>query len=502
MNNGTNVNRDIYLDYKQIFWDILSQWKIVLIVALAAGILVLMFKYNKDQAAYKARMDEEPLNAELEEEDAEEYLNKMYQNLPENDRDAVMYLLGLEEEIILQQCYLKESLLMNSAPTNQRFVLLNYYLKTAAGMDIQAISDSYAQSLNSNQLQFELGKAISPETDTKYIAELVSAVGGNLPDSEMTGQILRVRVILTEESDASAVERAISSVFAEKNKTLAGSMGEHTISLVDVIESHRVAVDVIDKKATMYNTMNASQNNIKTYYQQLNNEQKKVVDIGVSQLRTKYNLDMTNNEDIQGMEISNETEPEEKPHIRPVFAILGFILGIAAYAFIYTICLILRRKLVTSDNAGYYTNSRLIGEVVNANKKYRGLDVLAHSHAVDKLRYRGKGSIEEQIEKIASRILAVCNHANASAVTLVCLTQEGSDSREVSERIQQAIINKGLKARLLVNNGDVNEDDMLDLHNAVSVVDRDSRPQNIANMLQLYKEYDTKQLGCVYVGEV
>ena len=127
MNNGTNVNRDIYLDYKQIFWDILSQWKIVLIVALAAGILVLMFKYNKDQAAYKARMDEEPLNAELEEEDAEEYLNKMYQNLPENDRDAVMYLLGLEEEIILQQCYLKESLLMNSAPTNQRFVLLNYY---------------------------------------------------------------------------------------------------------------------------------------------------------------------------------------------------------------------------------------------------------------------------------------------------------------------------------------------------------------------------------------
>ena len=502
MDYRINVDHDIYVDYKQVFWDILSQWKLVLIAALSASILLSLFKYKKDQASYLAQMAEEQLSSELiEGEDLDTFMGKMLQTFPEKEREAVVYLIGLEEEVFLQQCYLSESILMNATPTNQRSVFLNYYLKTAPGVDIQAISDTYTQALNDKQVKTELAKLISPDMDPKYVSELITATGGDLPDSDITGQLLSVNVVLTEEADLSAVERVITNLFEEKNKSLADRMGEHTINLADSIETYRFAIDVLDKKAALYNAMNASQNSIKNFYSQLNSEQKKIVDTAMNLLRKEYSSGINAQEALETA-VSIEADSDERPRFRPEFAVIGFIIGIIMYVFIYVVSLILRGKLVTSNNAAYYTNSRLIGEITCDSKKYRGLDALTHSHMVDSLRYRGKGSIEEQIERIVSKILAVCNHANVTAVTVVCLTQGGSGSREMTERIRQGIAEKGLTAEVLVSDRGVNENDMLVVHNAVSVVDRESRPRNIKQMLRLYKEYDTKQLGCVYVGEI
>lgn len=504
MDYRINVDQDINVDYKQVFWDILSRWKIVLIVALSMSIFLSIFKYKKDQASYMSNIAEEQLNSELvKEEDADTYLKKMLQTLPEKERDAVMYLIGMQEEVLLQQSYLSESILMNATPTNQRCVLLNYYLKTAANVDIQAISDSYIQALNDRQVSVELGKLISPNVDSKYVMELINVTGGALPDSEITGQLLRVKVVLTKEADISAIERVITNTFKEKNKLLVDSMGEHTINLVDSTESYRYAIDVLDKKASLYNGMSAAQNNIKNFYQQLNDEQKKIIDIAMDLLRKDYSADVILQE-VPEATISSEKELGERPRFRPEFAVIGFVLGIIMYAFIYVVSIILKEKLITSNNAAYYTNSRLIGEIACGSKEYRGLDALTHSRMVDSLRYRGRKSIEEQIEQIASRILAVCNHSNVPAVTVVCLTGGGSGSIKMTERIRQGIADKGLKAEILAYDIDrgINENDMLDVNNAVSVVDGESRPQSIKQMLRLYKEYDTKQLGCVYLGEI
>lgn len=503
MNYKTNGTQDVVIDVIQMIWKLLSQWKMILIAALFSALIVSGAKYFMEYRSYSDQLQDSA--QETKEISKEELVEEALAALSAKDRKTVMYLTDLQKLVLTQQKYLNESVLLNANYTNQRSLELIYYIEGEAGEDIQSLCDSYKQCMRMENLYYRLASAIKPDADVKYIPELIATESSDLPDSNAKGTTLRIRMVLTEESDTSMIERIITSTFDEESVRLKAVFGEHSVRLLNMTEKRKYASEVIDKRAAITNSINAAQNNIKNYYALLTDEQKGVMElITEMQLLDDNSSDLLEITDESGVaEAVNRTEEAgpDTPHFKPVFAIIGFILGIMAYVFFYVVSAIMRGRIISPCNAEFYTGSRLLGDIQGDRKHYSGLAMLTHSRLVDKIRYRGRGDADSELDKIAEKLKAVCEHAGVSALSIVSISDLQSEACRKTESILQAVRAKGIDAEMLSFGKDVNESDLLRIQNVVSVVGDDSNSGSILQMMQLFKEYDIRKLGCIFVEE-
>ena len=81
------------LNLKELMWDLLGQWKAILIVALLAAIIVPGAKYLKDTLDYKKALKQAEQTAAQASVSADEQIEGVLSSLSQEDRDAVSYLL-------------------------------------------------------------------------------------------------------------------------------------------------------------------------------------------------------------------------------------------------------------------------------------------------------------------------------------------------------------------------------------------------------------------------
>lgn len=500
------------ISLKELFWDLLTQWKAILIVSLIFAAIAPAAKYFLDLRDYKkASAEYEDTAAQLiDEADQDEELSIdelrkiSMADLSDQERATLEHLDRLEEVEAVQQEYLENSILMKIDPANQRTLSVRYLLHREGDYALQALVDAYNIYLARGEVADKLGEVIAPELERKYVFELYSSGGGSVVDNYVNDTVYSVNVTLPDGVDEAAVLPVVDSVISSAQDALNGSMGPHSISRFYFETQTRYNKGTADSKLNWTNGLNTIRDNIKKIEDALTDEQK-VAHYGSKALKA-IQESRTEEEAAKAKEDSKAAVDEDilakpvKPRINLFYAVVGLLGGAFLYACVYFGKTVLGGSVRYGEGLEEYTACRVLGEV-RYSKKHTGLSKLLHSAWVDKRRYRGKPNLDEQIDRIASTAKAVSDHAGVSELTLLRLSAGDGEVAKTAQLVSSAIEAQGITVRRVEFAPDADEKLLLDVSIALFVVDESCKYRHVWQSTLLCRDYDVRPQGCIFIRE-
>ena len=504
MNNQTYQKQVIEINIKELIWDLLAQWKAVLLVSLIMALLMCGARYAKDKSAFDASIIAQ------KEAEAQKALSKteriaaVVDALPADKREAVWLIIQEKEWVDAQRDYLRESILMRTDPTNQRVLSMVFKIDAENEEDLPVLAQAYASLAFSENTEEVLGTLIDPAANKKYIGELIRG-SGDYTDSEAnemitaSGPAITIRMILPEEANADDIAKAIAESLSEQGKKLKAK-SPHSIGLADYEEIRIYDRKTVKDRKNTFDSINSLETMIKTERNSLSVEQ----DAAVAAI-----LKIIDEQDSVE-ELASAAEQETQPAaVAPApgpnvkYAIMGFILGMLIYALCYVVIVILRGTVNTASGIEGYTNSRLLGAAYYKGER-AGLAKLLHSNLIDKLRYKNLPAFDSQIDRIGKSVAAVCTHADAKDVAIIKLTdtETAKPLNDAIKSVADSIGNSGVNSNEIDTLDSFEENDLLKINNAVMVVGNDTKVSHLGNIAALCRDYDINMLGSIYLSEM
>lgn len=475
------------INLKEVVWNLLEQWKAILIVALLMALLVSGAKYVKDSRAYSAKKAEMDMEAQTD-ISADERIEEILSALPENERLTAEYLIKQNEWLDAEKDYVGNSILFKTDPTNQRTLILDYFIEETddSRSVATALAYGYAGIVTNERVAEAVGRIIDPEAERKYIAELISCgdkSGYNPIPSTDENAMLEVRIILPEETDAQAVEVALTETLREQSTELSKTVGVHSIKLVESGESYLYNNDAVNNRNNvLYSIYNLTNNN-KNIQSSLSEGQRSAV-AQITQIKSTKGT--------EGLNKDEEAETLSKPGFSKKYVLLGFVLGAMAYAFLYLAWLILRGCINYASDVETYTGARLLGEI-HAAKKQGPLSFIMTSKAVEKIRYRDRLDADKLISNTASAIAAMCKREDIKSIANLNMTSWAED-------VIKNLDVKGVKQNIIEVNS-IEEGEFLNIKDAILTIGNKTKLSDLGEVLKLCQYYDVNILGTVFVGD-
>lgn len=494
MNNNIYRQPDIEIDLKEMMLDLLSQWKAVLLAAIIMAVLLAGAKNVKDMKEYNAALTEK--DAETHSTlTAEEKIGGIINALPEEERATVIALVNQDKWIEDQKEYINNSILINSDPTNQRTLCLDYYI-TDSELDETIETDiitGYKAYLSSDKIVKSVGNAIDPEISSDYITELISV--NNTDTSNEPASIFEVRIVLPYDAEADKVEKAFTKALTEMSSEVSEHICPHKISLVYSGERYFYNDYAVNKRTNILYSINNLQNNTKNMQASLSEGQRTAIEsIKAIEKNSKTDINSEQESDTERLE-----NGMTKPGISKKYAVLGFLIGAMLYAFAYMLLIILEKRVNYASAAENYSRARLVGELYK-KEDTKGLLKLFYSGLVERYRYKGKTDIPEQVDKATDKLEAICKHEGTSNVAMIDLTKEGNKVL-IKEIIEKALA-KGVRLSPIEMTEDVDEKSLLSTKHAAFVIDSDSKISRVTEVAALCNDYDIISLGSIFIGAI
>ena len=501
MNNTSSKGPALLINLKEVIWDLLQQWKAVLIAALIMMLLLTGLKHFKDTRAYDASKAAQE-TAEQVDISAEERIENILAALPDDERMTVEYMSKQEDWMIAEKEYISNSILMNTNPASQRTLTLDYLITAADGSDSNMFSllNGYSGFSSNEEFVQSVGDAIAPDADRKYIAELIRVGNGSnyivnegkslVTNSDDDSAVISYYIVLPEETDAEEVEKAATNALKEYSSRLSSKIGKHSIELLNSSESYQYNADLINNRNNIIYGVYNMTNNTKNMKNSLSDAQKAAVE-SISAIKKE----VANVDGVADAAESAAPEPQ-KPGFSKKYALMGFVLGAFAYAFAYLILFIMRGCVNSASDAEYYTQNRLLGEVYG-DRKPTGLAKLLHSSLVDNIRYRGKTDAAAQVSKAVDAVDAACEHAQTKKLTLFDMT--GGAGAQTGDIIN-GIRGKGIDVNIVDAANGVEDKNLLDVEDSVLLIGPETKIPLLSGLMSLCADYDVRSLGSIYTA--
>ena len=475
------------INLKEVIWDLLEQWKAILIVALLMALLVSGAKYFKDTRAYSAKQAQNAAETQAD-LSAEERIEGILSALPDGERLTVEYLVKQNEWLDAEKDYVGSSILFKTDPTNQRTLILDYFIEDTDDSKsvANALAYGYAGFVTNERVTEAVGRIIDPKAERKYIAELIScgnkSVYNQMPSTDENA-MLEVRIILPEETDAQAVEAALTETLREQSTELSKTVGVHSIKLVESGESYLYNNDAVNNRNNVLYSINNLTNNNRTIQSSLSEGQRSAV-AQITQIKSTKGT--------EGLNKDEEAETLSKPGFSKKYVLLGFVLGAMAYAFLYLAWLILRGCINYASDAENYTGARLLGEIQVA-KKRGALNSILKSKVVEKIRYKDRLDADKLISNIANAIGAICKREEINSIAnlnMTALTEDDIKKLDV----------KGVKQNI-IEAGSIEEGDFLNIKDAILTIGNKTKLTDLDELMKRCQYYNVNILGTVFVGD-
>lgn len=492
MNNTRSRQIVTVINIKEIIWDLLGQWKAVFITALLMMVLVAGAKYAKDMKGYEEVQAEKNAGAQSQ-APAEERIDEVLNELPDDERATVITMVKQNEWIESEKEYINDSILMNTDPANQRTLVADYYISADEDSESARTSLVYAYSaqLKDESSLKNIGKVIDPDADSKYIAELITVKNEDRLTASKS-DVIEIQIVLPESADAGEVEAALTAELKGYTAELGSKICPHSIDILSTGVAYLYNKNAVDNRTNILYSIYNLQNNTKNMKSSLSDGQKTALE-SIMAIKTAARAAS----DIEeGSEESAGTK-DGKPGISKKYALLGFVLGALMYAFIYLMLVIFKGRINNANDAEYYTQARLLGEVYS-KEEHKGFKALLHSVFVDKLRYEGKLDEDEQLRKAASAVDVACKHARIDSVSCLCF----SEPMKAAEKVIEAIQGKDIKISLMDISKESDEEYLLGLDNVVIISDNNSKIADVTAVVSRLAEYDVERIGTVYCKSI
>lgn len=512
MNNNSYQQPEIEINLKEVIWDLLEQWKAIIIVAFLMALFLSGLKFQRDLNTYNTAQQERKRIAQSG-KTAEERIDDVISSLPEDEVATVEFMVNQNEWIETEKEYLNKSILMNTNPVNQRTLMLDYYISMADTTEskMTALVYGYAGLLKNEKLVNSLREVIAPESESKYIAELISANGDNsgsgnssgdgnslLIDSDADGAIMEVRVVLPGDVDINVVERAITEVLSDHRDNLADKIGKHNIRLVKSTEAYIYNSAAVNNHNSIMTNIYNLQINEKNMLPSLSDRQRTAIEsIMIIKKEAREGIDT---EKKEGSERDKETvEVLKKPKLSKKYVMLGGILGTTGYGFIYLVLMLLKGRIKNASDAVRYTRTRLIGEIYK-EKEWKGTRALLHSNLISKYRYGNKRNPNTQIKNTIDALEVACSHEGLHEVSLISTTEDCDD--KIAKEILSKVRERGLDARLIKLPEIINIRELAALSQAVFLIDSETKISKVNELVAACIDYDVTVVGSIYAAEI
>ena len=505
MNSLANKKTGLVVDIRDLVWNLLSQWKAMLIVALIMALITTSYKYMSDSKAYEEAMNSRNESEETKDVPADEQIETILSAFTGEDRNTIEYMVQQHEWVDKQKDYINNSILLNVDPTRQRTMILDYYIASEDNSDavVTALLYGYSSCISGDRVIDGIGEVIGKDVERNYIAELISTPFNNninyssgLPIGIDDGDaVLEVRVVVPENVDSTKIEDVITSAVSDYSTELSKNEGAHSIKLVRSDEVYLYNSEAVSNRnniiANIYNVQN---NYIKNMEITLSDEQKAAVGSIMAIKRAgNYSADAKVIEEVP-------SDEPKAPGISKKYALAGFILGLAMYACIYALYVMFKGRITSAGQTEMYTGSRLIGEVYSEGK-HQGIQKLLHSRIVNSIRYHGKLDTDSQIGKLVSALSALLKHAGTDNVTIFRMSDEACRT-ETADKVVDEIRKAGIDVTVKDANEDTDGSSLLDVKNAIIMAGGGSTAAAMTGLSGLLNEFDVPLLGIIFIQSV
>lgn len=484
MNNQQYRQPEMEINLKEVMWDLLEQWKAILIVTILMALLVSGAMYCKDMCGYKADIDFKEAQAEITYETTEEHVEAILSDLSDEDHSLVQLVLQQEAWLDNQTEYFNNSLLLSLDPNAQRQLTISYYLYDANDNSYSTLCDAYISNLKEETFANAISKQLQLKAEEKYVKELIR--GNYTPNytSDSSGELLNVVISLPENADASELEKEISGLMNEYSKELSEKIAEHKIKLIKTDDTVSVNESAASKRTSTINSINSLNTSIANNKKAMNDVQKAAYEKIVA---------------LKESEGNDDDQPEEEPQIitKPSFskkyAVLGFLLGAMAYAFAYLVWLILRGRVNYASDVENYTGNRLLGEIHVPSESTRLYSIMK-SKAIEKLRYKNCPDEDSQISNAMNAITTMCKREEIKSISNINLTT-------ISEDIIKSLKTQDV-TQSIIDASNLEESDLLNIKYAILTIGKNTKLKDLDELLKLCQCYNVNILGSVFVGEI
>lgn len=392
---------EVEISIKNIIAQCIRKWKMTLVCGVIFAILISGLMYVKDAFTYNS-----VLAGELTEVQIEEWT--------EEDQVAVDTYKVLQQKVDQLEEYRDHSIYINLDFNNVNYGILTYHVDADAEVkyDITSVIANYVNNGG-------LAKALSEEDgypEEKYIQEIISAdVAGTLTGIE--SGVVTISVMGASEAECAEYVDSIKQAIGSYSKSLQADVKAFSLSTIE--EEY-----VVKSVPTLYTAQ-------QTY----------LTECTTAEL--EYTSKLSSLTDVQKAYIVGNSKGEEidfeeklqvsKPKIKPVFVIIGAVLGVLVALVTIACITIFSGKIQTEKELLKRLNVCHLGNVYYM--KNSGIEKLIH-----KMLYKSIGTdVDVQLNTVCTRLSIVLKNASSKKVYLLGTsdTITGMDAESWSKVFQK-----------------------------------------------------------------
>ena len=451
----------INVSFKEFFWSVLEQWKLMLLVGVAFALLFPFLLSQKEKKAASERISAEAQYAGLSREEKLDQLD-------DASRQAVITAAYQANVISSMDNYNANSLLshidLNNARTFHMKLLIADTDKAAA------LAASYGALLSDSDTIAMIGQGMGDSfngIEEAYIRELVR--------TEADDNSVDLYVFVPQGADEDGLEKAITERLHSINVTLAGMVGDHRLVTLAMETVYTSNPDMMGQILARNNDLQLLR---ETYEASL---------LTFSDLQTNILNSLISGSDDKAELSGSQTSS-------PVFTkgrvVIGFVLGIFIYVFVLLMYTLFNSKLQSGEHLDTTYNVRLLGK--SSKYGYTGIKRFIHSKFVYNIHNKAYQD-DKTADRIAASVIQSCKHNNVSRLSLIVIG-DIKDKKRVDLFADKLRKENGLSVKLL--NGVVEDKSLENTDAVVFLVGQNvTNHKDIRNTLGLCSSYDRKVIG-------
>ena len=465
---------EIDIEMKDLFWEVLRKWRVVLCCMLVGGILLGTFSYVESYKAANAQPTVIPPAKTAEE---------VMEELNIDELEKVISAVQLKAQIDAKSQYISESILMQINPFAKDSVIIEYVVD---GTDAVRALKSYENWIT----QGGVVENVDAE-DSVYVNELISVVC-----NESTS-VLSIQIVHVDKEECAQLAVQVKDAVAAYTTTLVNNGIFHECRMVSELQSVAVDEELHAYQDEYLKTCIEDQDQLKKMKSDMNGDQVKVY-LHLERDVFDRGIDA---EETTATSTTVQVSQTVKAFISMKQVVFGMVLGAVLSVVYIFLAYILCGTLRLPGEVEKLYGMGMLGTVREEGKKksvFAPIDSLIWN-----LEYRKekRGSIAEELELAAASIYIQCQKYGYNTVYISgsCISKIAA---ETLEGLKKVLAVHGLSVEIGENVSE-NAESLLAAAKAGNVLlvekKRESAYKNILKCVQTCGTNHIQVLGSVIV---
>ncbi len=475
---------------EDLIWKLIYSWRLVLVFGVLSACLLTGVKYVRDTK--NQTVDHQT--------DVESLWSGLTKQETLSLEQAIIENKSIEQQLINNTEYQKNSILMNIDPYNQNQVVLQYYVDTnyTVNLNEDFSKDDTQDLIRSYKIYLLKGNIMENAVqemnvaDQTYLAELISLDVDLTAESDWGGDaeslpnhIFCVAVTGRDMEQAKAITEWVKHALEEYQSELSAKIASHELILIDSHEQVVQNRDLAEKQA-----------NVETANYNLRLQQESLkTKLSAHQLQV---MEQERNNELSGENITDISSV--KVGISKKYAVLGFLAGMFLACVLIILKYLMDTHIKTDKELQEFYGLRIFGSIEHESSSKKPFSF------VDKwlncMSGRKKGILQEQLEMTITNLLVTCQKFETKKVFFTTSIRFSEEEQKTIDHIMGQMAKQGIET-VFENNVTRNAKALVQMSEIGEVVLleklRQTEYQELERELRLCQDQDANLLGMIVI---